>query len=65
MIGPLPTPPQWRALLGTAFVKPGRVYQLADGTMVRADEAGHLDRVHQGGAPKPGAAWDPAPGRRG
>lgn len=64
MSRPLTTPAPWRALGLPGHMQCRRVYVLADGLTVRVDDTGHLDAVHLGGRPKPGAAWDLAPGRR-
>lgn len=64
MIGAIATPPAWRRLGIPPLTRPCRVYVLGDGLVVRVDDTGHIDAVHQGGTPKPGAAWNPAPPRR-
>lgn len=61
----LVVPPAWWRLGLPGFVHARQVFILPDGLTLRVDDTGHVDRVHQGGAPRPGAAWDPAPGRRG
>lgn len=57
-------PAWWRLGITDGFIHTGQVFILPDGLTVRVDDFGHVDAIHQGGAAKPGVAWDPAPGRR-
>ena len=61
------TPAGWRRAIPEipSILRFRRVYQLADGTLLRVDDTGHLGMVVQGGAPGwRSIASDPAPGRR-
>lgn len=63
---PLATPAGWRRAAPwlPAIVRPGRVYVGDAGEVLRVDELGHLDVVHQGASPfgrsiasNPDATW--------